>query len=128
MKKFIVFLFALISINVLSAQTSFLRASSILIGYKSQYSQDFTWDASPTSVDILIRADESKVTIFSKTTQVYRKISVESKTSKSATYFCNDSEGRTCNLIIFTSDNSPGTIFVCIEYSDMAWIYTTKKD
>ena len=127
MKKFIVFLIALISINLLSAQTAFLRATNLVVGVKSQYTDQFIW-GEPKAVDILIRIEEGKVTIFSKTTQVYRKVSQVSKTATTTTYYCNDDKGGGCNLSILTDANSPGSIFVFIEYNDMAWMYDTRLD
>lgn len=127
MKKFIVFLIALISINLLSAQTAFLRAKTLMVATKSQYTDKFLW-GEPKAVDILIRVEEGKVTIFSQTVQVYRKVSQTSKSATISTYFCNDDKGNGCNLSLFTSATSPGSIFVFIEYNDMAWIYETTAD
>jgi hypothetical protein len=127
MKKFIVFLIGLISINVLSAQAAFLRATNLVVAVKSTSTQEFIW-GEPKVVDILIRVEDGKVTIFSKTTQVYRKVSQVSNTPSMSTYFCNDDKGNGCNLSLFTATNSPGSIFVYIEYSDMAWMYETKAD
>lgn len=127
MKKFIVFLIALISINILSAQASFLRATRLVVGVKSQYTDKFIWGDSK-AVDILVKVEESKVTILSNATQVYRKVSQVSSNSTSTTYFCNDATGSGCNLSLFTVEGHPNSIFVLIEYSDMAWVYDTKVD
>jgi len=126
MKKLLVTLFALVCVNILSAQM-FLRASGLVIGTKSQYTTAVNWgDAKP--VDILIKVEENKVTIFSKTTQVYRKISLSSKTDLASTYYCSDATGGNCNLTIFATLDTPGAVYLHVEYSDMVWMYVAKVE
>ena len=122
MKKFITCLIALISINLVSAQT-FLRATGMVVGYKNQYTSDIAWEEAKP-VNILIKVETSKVTIYSKTTQEYRKISVTNSSSTSSTWYANDHKGKTCNIAVFTVEDSP-SIFVHVEYKDMTWMYIT---
>jgi hypothetical protein len=124
MKKLLITLFALVCVNILSAQM-FLRAIGLVIGTKSQYTTYVNWgDATP--VDILIKVEENKVTIFSKTTQVYRKISLSSKTDLASTYYCSDVNGNTCNLTVFATVDNPGAVYLHVEYSDMVWMYVSR--
>lgn len=123
MKKCIVCLIALISINLVSAQT-FLRATGMILGTKNEYTSTVTWgEAQP--VYILIKVDESKVTIYSKVTQVYRKINVTNSSSTSSTWYASDNTGNMCNVDVFSSESSPGSVFIRVEYSDMTWMYIT---
>jgi uncharacterized protein YxeA len=124
MKKILITLFALICVNILSAQM-FLRASGLIIGTKSQYTTTVNWgDAKP--VNILIKVEENKVSIFSKTTQVYRKISLSSKTDLATTYYCSDATGNNCNLTVFVTLDNPGAVYLHVEYSDMVWMYVSR--
>lgn len=127
MKKLLVFLITLVGINVLSAQTTFLRATGMIAAVKSQYTDKFLW-GEPKPVDILIRVDDSKVTIYSKVTQVYRTISLVKNTSNTMTYYCNDANGIGCNISVYMTESAPGSVFVYIEYNDVAWMYETHRD
>jgi hypothetical protein len=126
-KKIILTIIALISINLLSAQTSFVRAYELNIGYKNSYGK-IDWSPTPTSVDILIKAESSKVTIYSKRTQVYRIVKLLNQNETKSMWLCNDDNGVVCNVFILISSNKPGVLFVGVEYSDVTWFYSTTAE
>lgn len=124
MKKLILLILVLLSSTILSAQT-FLRASALTFGLKSETTGITTWD-DPEKVNILVKVEENKVTVYSKTTQVYRKITLTSKAETIAIWYCSDLNGNNCNLTMFTTADTPGAIFLHVEYSDAEWMYITR--
>ena len=106
MKKLLVLALVLFSFTTAFSQ-SFLRANKLVFGVKSTYSSEVTWNE-PTDVNILIKLETSKATIYSKTLQEYRIISMTTKTDNMTTWYCNDAEGKTCNFSLITLPDKPG--------------------
>ena len=72
MKKFILSLFLVFSTLLsFSQEIGFAKAVELYTGYRDT-NNEIVWNGSPTSVDILIKLEDDKVTIFSQQTQVYR--------------------------------------------------------
>ena len=72
-----------------------------------------------------IKVDQNKAEIYSKTKQVYRKISQVTQTPTSSKWLCADSDGTHCHLYVFYLKEKPGVVFIGVEYSDLTWYYTT---
>jgi len=123
MKKLLVVLVFLL-VPLVSFSQSFLRAYELNIGYKNSYGK-IEWTSTPIPVNILIKAESSKVTIFSKRIQVYRVIKLIEQTDNKSIWSCNDDNGVTCNVFILTSSNKPDVLFIGVEYSDIIWFYST---
>jgi hypothetical protein len=85
------------------------------------------WNGSPSSVDILIKLEDDKVTIFSQQLQVYRVVTKIRDEESIITYRMLDSNGINCNFHMGPSETQ-GYIFIAIEYSDYAWMYLTEID
>jgi hypothetical protein len=126
MKKLLITLVFLF-IPIISFSQSFLRAYDLNIGYKNSYGK-IEWAPESTPVNILIKAESSKVTIFSKRTQIYRVVSLLEQTETKSKWLCNDDNGVTCHVFIFTLETKPGIIFVGVEYNDMTWFYSTTAE
>lgn len=121
MKKLIAILL-LGMITGLSYGQTFLRADYIQIGRKQ--SSGIQWNETE-AVDILIKVDQNKAEIYSKTKQVYRKISQITQTPTSSKWLCADGDGTQCHLYVFYLKEKPGVVFIGVEYSDLTWYYTT---
>lgn len=121
MKKLITLLL-LGTIAGLGYSQTFLRANYIQIG-RIQPS-GIQWNGTE-AVDILIKVDENKAEIYSKTKQVYRKINHVTQTPTSSKWLCADADGVQCHFYVFYLKEKPGVIFVGVEYSDLTWYYTT---
>jgi hypothetical protein len=126
MKK-LLFVLVFLLVPLVSFSQSFVRAYELNIGYKNSYGK-IDWSPTPTSVDILIKAESSKVTIYSKRTQVYRIIKLIDQNETKSIWLCNDDNGVVCNVFILMSSNKPGVLFVGVEYSDVTWFYSTRAE
>jgi hypothetical protein len=126
MKKLLLLSLVLFSFTVSYAQ-SFLRASGLVFGIKSAQTGVVKWD-DPISVNLLAKLETSKVTIYSKTVQEYRIISMTSKTDNMTTWYCSDHNGKTCNFSLFTTPDKPGSYFLYVEYNDAVWMYISKPE
>ena len=127
MKKFILSLFLVVSsLLSFSQEVSFARAVELYTGYRDT-NEEIVWNGSPTSVDILIKLEDDKVTIFSKELQVYRVVAKTRDEDSFVTYRMLDLNGSNCNLHMSPSETQ-GYIFIAIEYNDYAWMYLTEID
>ena len=126
MKKLLITLVFLF-IPIIPFSQSFLRAYDLNIGYKNSYGK-IEWAPESTPVNILIKAEASKVTIFSKRTQVYRIVKLLDQNETKSIWLCNDDNGVVCNVFILISSNKPGVLFVGVEYSDVTWFYSTRAE
>jgi len=127
MKKFILSLVLVVSsLLSFSQEIGFARATELYTGYRDT-NQEIVWNGSPTTVDILIKLEDDKVTIFSQHMQVYRVVAKLRDEESIITYRMLDSDGVNCNFHMGPSETQ-GFIFIAIEYSDYAWMYLTKMD
>lgn len=127
MKKLILAtLLTLTSLLSFSQDVGFARASEFYTGYRDT-DQQIVWNGSPTTVDILIKLEDDKVTIFSKEVQVYRVVKKLTSEDNYASYRMIDSNGLNCNFHMGPAETE-GYLFMAIEYNDYAWMYLTKLD
>ncbi len=109
-----------------SQEVGFARAVELYTGYRDT-NQEIVWNCSPTSVDILIKLEDDKVTIFSQELQVYRVVAKTSDEDSYISYRMLDLNGSNCNFHMGPSETQ-GYIFIAIEYNDYAWMYLTEID
>jgi hypothetical protein len=127
MKKFILSLVLVVSsLLSFSQEIGFARATELYTGYRDT-NQEIVWNGSPTTVDILIKLEDDKVTIFSQQTQIYRVVGKLHDEDSYITYRMVDLQGGNCNFHMGPSETQ-GYIFIAIEYNDYAWMYLTKID
>jgi hypothetical protein len=125
MKKILIFLLLVfISTSVYSQDVKFLRASKLTIGFRPEPNSKIQFQPS-TDVDILIKLEATKATVYSDKTQTYRVIRLKDKTDTYTEYVANNSDGKVCNIMLMTIPDSPGKIFFSVEFSDYIWFYTT---
>ena len=127
MKKFILSILLFLSTLLsFSQEVGFARATEFYIG-RRDVNQEIIWNGTPSVVDILIKLEDDKVTIFSKEVQVYRVVAKIRDEESIITYRMLDLNGINCNFHMGPSETQ-GKIFIAIEYSDYAWMYLTKID
>ena len=127
MKKFILSIFLVLSTLLsFSQEVGFARATELYTGHRDT-NNEIVWNGSPSSVDILIKLEDDKVTIFSQQLQVYRVVTKLRDEDSYITYRMLDSNGNNCNFHMGPSETQ-GYIFIAIEYSDYAWMYLTEID
>lgn len=102
---------------------SFARAYQFSYGHRDYSNNQIVWNGQPSVCNILIRIDGNQVVIHSKVLQTYHVISKLAETQDGVLYRMSDSNGTLCNFYMGpTLDNEH--IYISIEYSDYAWIYT----
>lgn len=128
MKKILSLLFlSLLSFGVFAQSTLFLRASTVTLGFREDVGTDIIWGETKP-VNVLIKVEQTKVTVFSQQTQEYHLVGVIEKTEDGTKYRCSNVEGKLCNLIVMRVPDSPGYIFFVIEFSDTVWYYKCKVE
>ena len=121
MKKItILFLITLIS-KLCFSEPTYARAYLFSTGFRDESTNQIFWNGNPKECDILIRFENNDLTIYSKTIQKYHVIKKTDSDNKSSVFRSVDKNGVICNFYIGKLDD--GLIFLCVEYSDVSWIY-----
>ena len=95
MKKFILtFLVMITSLITFSQEVKFARANSVLLGSKNSYSE-VTWGDTQVC-DLLVKIEQSKVTIYSDKIQEYRVINTIEQQDDYSKWLMSDSRGINC--------------------------------
>ena len=128
MKKLITLLtLILVTISVYSQDVKFLRASRLT--YATRETPESKFAFSPTTdVNVLIKIETNKVTIYSKETQVYRLVEPKRKTETYVEYLATNSDGLLCNIMLMILPDVPKKLFLSVEFSDCMWYYTTEVE
>lgn len=123
MKKVLLLIILTFSCFVTFSQqtATFARAYLWSIGYRNEETQRVVWKDEPTSCDILLRFDETEVTIYSKTVQRFHIMSKVQDLDRASVYRAVDVNGVVCNYYIGNDEN--GILFVSIEYQDVSMVY-----
>lgn len=125
MKKFILSTLLVFSTLLsFSQEIGFAKAVELYTGYRDT-NNEIVWNGSPTEVNVLIKLETDKVTIFSEELQVYRLVSKIRDEDSYMTYRMLDANGFNCNFHMGPSETQ-GYIFIAIEYGDFAWMYLTE--
>ena len=126
MKKFLLFLLLSVSANVIFSQT-YLRAYSLTVGKVNEETNLINWDKKVKTDPILIKFKEGKVTIFSKTEQVYRitgnKTIKKNYKSSFIQYDCIDERDKKCIVSVMNLKEVPDVFCVGVGYDDITWFY-----
>jgi hypothetical protein len=123
MKKFILsVLLVLSTLLTFSQDIAFARAHQFTIGKRDFSTNELVWNGTPSSCDILIKLEDSKVTIYSNQKQEYRVVTKLAETKDGVQYRMLDANGISCNFYMGPIANS-SLIFIAIEYNDYSWMY-----
>ena len=106
-----------------------LKSTSISSKYKIN---DYKWsdwsEPSETSVLITFDLNKDRITIYSKTTQVYDIAKYEGETIDDEgdgflSYYCVNAEGLACRVRLAKLNSQNGRNQVYVDFSDMKWVY-----
>jgi hypothetical protein len=123
MKNFILsILFFLFSLSSFSQDIEYARARTFNIGYRDFATNEIIWNGTTSECNILIKLQDEKVTIFSKTQQEYYVVGKLAEIDNTVQYRMQDSSGISCNFYMGPSEIT-GVLFIIIEYNDYAWMY-----
>jgi hypothetical protein len=126
MKKTLLGLLMLLFFTTAKSQT-YLRTEGAVAGTKNEYTEEIAW-GEKNMVSILIKVEDSKVTIYSKREQTFRKIGIVDREDKMLTWRCTDHNGTICNVSFMFLDDRPEYICVIVEYKDIVIMYVAKKE
>lgn len=93
---------------------------------------DYRWsewsEATETSVLITVDLNKDRITIYSKTTQVYDIAEYEGKTTDDdgddiSSFYCVNQDGSTCRVKLVKLNSRNGRNQIYVEFSDMKWVY-----
>jgi hypothetical protein len=129
MKKLLLVLTLFLTTLVFSQDKPFLiRAETFQAGV-IDYKGEVVWDKSTIkNCDILIKLEDSKVTVYSKTSQVYSVITLVTKSDEGNEWCCLDDKGNRCNIYIMPLKSDPNKLTLGIEYSDYVWYYICREN
>lgn len=120
MKKFILlFLVMITSLISFSQEIRFARANSVLLGSKN-FKSEVTWGEAQ-DCDLLVKIEQSKVTIYSDRPQEYRVINTIEQQEDYSKWLMSDTRGVNCWFYMGVTEDSQ--YFVGIEYNDYVWFY-----
>ena len=120
MKKFILFFLVMItSLISFSQEIRFARANSVLLGSKN-FKSEVTWGEAQ-DCDLLVKIEQSKVTIYSDRPQEYRVINTIEQQEDYSKWLMSDTRGVNCWFYMGVTED--GQYFVGIEYNDYVWFY-----
>ena len=129
MKKLLITFVLLLTTFLTFSQSApyYVRAEAFQMGSKDS-KNNVTWDNKTyRECDVLIKLNETDITIYSQTRQEYHVISFDGKLSNgSRRWYCSDLLGRTCNFYLGSLKSSPGYLSVTVEFSDYVWFYICK--
>ena len=123
MKKFILSTILVLStLLTFSQDIAFARAHQFTIGKRDFSTNEIVWNGTPNTCDILIKLEQTKVTIYSNQIQEYRVVTKLAETEDGVQYRMLDANGISCNFYMGPIANST-SIFIAIEYNDYSWMY-----
>lgn len=123
MKKFILSVLLVIStLLTFSQDIAFARAHQFTFGKRDFSTNEIVWNGTPNTCDILIKLEQTKVTIYSNQIQEYRVVTKLAETKDGVQYRMLDANGTNCNFYMGPIANS-SSIFIAVEYNDYSWMY-----
>jgi len=120
MKKLLILLFLLITINTFS-QVNFFKAHTLCVGFKETKESEIVWSPEKSEVDILIVSSED-LKIYSSEIQEYYPVKVLESNDVYVKVMAVDKRGSQC-FYTFGFSKSAETFYFLIEYADYAWMY-----
>ena len=120
MKKFILTLLVMVtSLITFSQEIRFARANSVILGSKDRNSE-VTWGEGQ-DCDLLVKIEQSKVTVYSDRPQEYRVINTIVQEETYSKWLMSDARGINCWFYMGVTEDS--SYFLGIEYNDYVWFY-----
>ena len=79
-------------------------------------------------VNILVELHQTKVVIYSKTTQNYHVVNAVDASVGTSRWLCKDSDGKSCYVAMHFDERYAGLITLAVEYNDLVWFYICNKE
>ncbi len=99
MKKFILSTLLVIStLLTFSQEIAFARAHQFTLGKRDFSTNEIVWNGTPSDCNILIKIEQTRVTIYSNQTQQYRVVVKLAETEDGVQYRMLDVNGINCNF------------------------------
>ena len=131
MKK-LLFLLLLVSFTSLFSQESkvtYLRAHNASMWLRQDENSPVTeWIVDGKEVNILVELHQTKVVIYSKTTQNYYVVNAVDAAIGSSRWLCKDSEAKSCYVAMHFDERYPDLMTLAIEYNDLIWFYICSQE
>jgi hypothetical protein len=86
------------------------------------------WIVDGREVNILVELNQTKVVIYSKTTQNYYVVNPVDASPGSSKWLCKDSDGKNCYVAMHFDKRYPGLMTLAVEYTDLVWFYICSKE
>jgi hypothetical protein len=131
MKK-LLFLLLLVSFTSLFSQESkivYLRAQSASMGVRQDENSPVSeWIVDGKEVNILVELHQTKVVIYSNTTQNYYVVNAVDAAEGSSRWLCKDKDGKSCYVLMVFKEEYPDLITIAVEYNDLVWFYICTRE
>lgn len=131
MKK-LLFLLLLVSLTSLFSQESkvtYLRAHKGSMGVRQNENTPVSeWIVDGKDINILVELHQTKVVIYSKTTQNYYVVNAVDSPLGSSKWLCKDAEAKTCYIALHFNEKYPNLVSLAVEYDDLVWFYICSKE
>ena len=86
------------------------------------------WIVDGKEVNILIELHQTKVIIYSNTTQNYYVINPVEAAGTSKRWLCKDRDGKSCYVAMHFDERYPSLMTFAIEYNDLIWFYICSQE
>lgn len=124
MKKILLFILILISVNLFSQdQPYYLRAHSASFGVRTTQGEPLNWIYQKQECSILVECYKNRMVINSKVLQTYHILNQIPTEGTKLVWKCRNIEGSTCNVEFNSIPEYPGLLSVLVEFDDMVWFY-----
>lgn len=111
------------------SKITYLRAHQASMGVRQDENSPVTeWVVDGREVNILVELHQTKVVIYSKTTQNYYVVNAVDAPTGTAKWLCKDSEAKSCYVAMRFDENYPDLLTVAVEYNDLVWFYICTKE
>ena len=123
MKRIILsLLVTLVTLNGFSQ--SFAKSNKLQLGIKNEETGKFDFQEQKDIPVVLIKMDDIEITIHSKVEQKYFVYSeqFDFDNGSGSYWYAYDAEGNKVRIYLYK--NTASNVFLCVEYSDVCWIYT----
>ncbi|NHE58978.1 hypothetical protein [Cyclobacterium plantarum] len=123
---FVLFFFVFMT-EISFGQVVKLKSTALAMKVKNDDNRWSDW-SDWESTSVLIVADDSRITVYSKEKQVYDIIENEGKKTDSdgddvLTFSCINEDGARCRLRLIKRNSQNGEAQLYVDFNDMKWVY-----
>jgi hypothetical protein len=86
------------------------------------------WIVDGKEVNILVELHQTKVVIYSNTTQNYYVVNAVDAAEDSSRWLCKDKDAKSCYVAMYFNENYPNLMTLAVEYNDLVWFYICTQE